>query len=148
VTQLHSNLHRNVKGLLPGSERRLPRMSVAIVILLLVGGCARDRAPILVHYKPVAYWLEQRTNPDPKTRKKAVAALCLAAKADRAALSAVIESLTDSDAAVRDVAVLGLLRLGRHAAGAAAALRQMQSDSDPVVREHATKALQRIEGRR
>jgi HEAT repeat protein len=119
-----------------------------MVVVVLSLGCARQAAPIVIHGKPASYWLEQRRSPDRKTRQKAVASLGLAAKADPAALAAVIDSVKDPDAAVRDVAVLGLLRIGRYSAEAVEVLRRAQTDIDPLVREHATKALQRIEGGR
>jgi HEAT repeat protein len=123
------------------------RISLAVVLLGLACGCGGNRGPVVVHYKPVSYWLEQRKSTDIRTRRRAVASLCLAGKVDPAARTAVIEAVKDPDSTVRDTAVLGLLRMGRAADGAVAALREAQSDSDPVVREHATKALERIEGR-
>jgi HEAT repeat protein len=125
----------------------MARTCLAAVVLSLIAGCGGYRGPIVVHDKPVSYWLEQRQSPETRTRQRAVASLCLAGLADPAARSAVIESLKDPDARVRDTAVLGLLRMGRAAAGAADALREAQKDSDPMVREHAGKALQRIEGK-
>src|SRR5262249_44151369 len=102
--------------------------------------------PLQSHGHPVAYWVEELKNPDPRARQKAVTALGHVGKADPAAIPAVIEALHDQDSGVRDTAVLALLNLGPDAKEAVPALTETTKDRDVKVREHAAKALERIQG--
>jgi hypothetical protein len=112
---------------------QLPRTLVLLAGLAVVG-CSKPAVPTTAGGHPVAYWLDEVKNPDPRARKKAVRALGHVGPADPAAVPAVTESLKDEDAAVRQEACLALLNLGPAAAEADAALIAATQDPDPKVR--------------
>jgi HEAT repeat protein len=114
-------------------------------LVLLLGGCG-PAPPLLVHYKPVRYWLEALHDPDPRLRRKAVDALGNVGSADRAVIPALVAAVKDADAGVRRQAVLTLLKLGPAAQEAIPVLTEAHKDTDPRVRSYAAKALERIRG--
>ncbi len=119
------------------------RLLVAWVVLFS-GGCGGSPAPLTVHDKPVAHWLQALHDPDARTRRKAIEALGNVGGADPAVIPALIEALNDREAGVRGAAVLALLKIGPEASEAVPALRKAQKDKDAKVRSYATKALERI----
>jgi HEAT repeat protein len=120
------------------------RALFVIAAVLLLPGCRGEEEPPLSHGKPVDYWLGQLKKPDPKLRKRAVAALGHVGTADPAVLPALQEAVKDRAAAVRDEAVLALFNIGPEAMEAVETLRKAEEDKDPIVRAHATTALERI----
>ena len=124
-------------------------MPVRIALAVAFGclaGCAARTAPMTVHGKPVAHWVDELKRPDPKARKKAVAALGQVGKADPSAIPALAGALADADARVRDEAVLALLKIGPDAKEALPALENLRRDREPTIRDHAGKAIARIRG--
>src|SRR5262245_29452896 len=125
----------------------MKRTFLTICVTTLVLGCGVSQEPTTAHGKPVAYWLAELKQPDPKSRKKAVVALGHVATADPAAIPALITAVKDRDASVRNQAVTALLNIGPPARDAVPALTDAQSDGDAEVRTLAAKALARIQGR-
>jgi HEAT repeat protein len=121
------------------------RQIVLILGFVVLGGCGTN-APLTVHGKPVAAWVEALSDPSPKVRKKAVTALGFVGDADPTAIPALIGALRDEDDGVRNHAVLALLNLGPQASAAIPALEQALADRDAVVRASAAKALARVRG--
>ncbi|HZT83571.1 MAG TPA: HEAT repeat domain-containing protein [Gemmataceae bacterium] len=111
---------------------------------LLLAGCAK-KEPLTSHGKPVSYWVQALSDPDARTRKRAVTALGHVGTADPAAVPAVAGALKDRDPAVRQTAALALLNLGPDAREAVPALQEALKDRDPKVRAAAQKALERIQ---
>jgi HEAT repeat protein len=116
-----------------------------VVWLVFLIGCGRSSAPLTVHDKPVAHWLQALHDPDARARRKAIEALSNVGSADPAVIPALIEALNDREAGVRGTAVLALLKIGPEASDAVPALRKAQKDKDAKVRNYAAKALERIE---
>jgi HEAT repeat protein len=121
---------------------------LALFLVMFLVGCNRNSEPVVAHGKPVAHWLEELQQPDPKARKKAVGALGAIGKADPASIPALIGVVkNDQDAMVRDQAVLALLNIGPDAKDAIPQLSEAEAkDPDATVRSHATKALEKIRG--
>src|SRR5262249_7634044 len=115
---------------------------------LLIGCGSGSNGPLLTHGKPVVYWLQELQKPDPKLRKKAVAALGHVGALDPGALPALTGAVKDRDAAVRNEAILALLNIGAAAKDAIPTLNEACNDKDAVVRSHAAKAVERIQGRK
>ena len=109
-------------------------------------GCRGSPAPLTVHDKPVAHWLQALHDPDARTRRKTIEALSNVGAKDPAVIPALIEALNDREAVVRGAAVLALLKIGPEASEAVPALRRAQKDKDAKVRSYATKALETIGG--
>ena len=124
----------------------MPVRTVFAVLLCCLIGCAGKKAPVTVHGKPIAYWIDELKRPDFKARKKAVAALGQVGKADPAAIPALVGALTDSDGRVRDESVLALLKIGPDAKEALPALENLRRDRETTIRDHAAKAIARIRG--
>jgi HEAT repeat protein len=116
-----------------------------ILLAILLAGCGRSSAPLAVHGKPVAHWLQALHDSDAKARRKAVEALGNAGAADPAVVPALIATLEDREPGVRSAAVLALLKIGPEAGEAVPALRKVLQDKDVKVRTYAAKALERIE---
>jgi HEAT repeat protein len=114
-------------------------------LAILLAGCGQSSAPLAVHGKPVAHWLQALHDSDAKARRKAVEALGNVGAADPAVVPALIETLNDREASVRGAAVLALLKIGPEAGEAVPALRNARNDKDAKVRTYAAKALERIE---
>lgn len=121
------------------------RILLAVFVWSLFG-CAGKKEPVIVHGKPVAYWVDESKRPDPKARKKAVVALGQVGKADPAAIPALVGALADLDPRVRGEAVLALLKIGPDAKDALPALENARRDRDATIRDHANKAIARIRG--
>jgi HEAT repeat protein len=122
------------------------RPAVLFLGLLPIGcGSGNDR-PLLTHGKPVTYWLQELQRPDPKLRKKAVAALGHVGALDPAAIPALTGAVKDRDTAVRNEAILALFNIGPAAKDAIPTLNEACNDKDAVVRSHAAKAVERIQG--
>ena len=124
-------------------------MPVRIALAVLFGcllGCGGKKEPMTIHGKPISYWVDELKRPDPKARKKAVAALGQVGKADPAAIPALAGALADADARVRGEAVLALLKIGPDAKEALPALESLRRDREPTIRDHAGKAIARIRG--
>ena len=124
---------------------RFLRPAVFLLGMLLIG-CNGSHEPLTTHGKPVAYWLQELQKPDPKLRKKAVAALGHVGALDPAAIPALTGAVKDRDAAVRSEAILALLNIGSAAKEAIPSLNEACNDKDAVVRSHAAKAIERIQG--
>ena len=123
-------------------------MPVRIALAVLFGcllGCGGKKEPMTVHGKPISYWVDELKRPDPKARKKAVAALGQVGKADPAAIPALAGALADADARAC-AAVLALLKIGPDAKEALPALENLRHDREPTIRDHAGKAIARIRG--
>jgi HEAT repeat protein len=120
-------------------------MRYVLLIVVLLSGCAK-KEPLLSHGQPVHHWLAALHDPNPHTRKKAVAALAHVGTADPDAIPAVTGAVKDPDPIVRAEAVLALLNLGPDAKQAVPALEEALSDRDAKVRSYASKALERIQG--
>ena len=124
----------------------MQHLTLILITLLCLAGCAGKKEPLTVHGKPVGHWVEELKQPDVKARKKAVAALGQVGKADPTAIPALIGALGDMDQRVRDGAVLALLKIGPDAKEALPALENAKKDRDATVRDHAIKAIERIRG--
>src|SRR2546430_13391454 len=116
-----------------------------LALAIIATGCGSP-APLTVHDKPVAHWLQALHDPNAKARRKAIEALSNVGTSDPAVIPALIEALDDREAGVRSAAVLALLKIGPEASDAVPALRKAQKDKDVKVRTYATKALVRIGG--
>src|SRR5262245_34840571 len=122
------------------------RPAVLFLGLLLIGCGGGNDGPLMTHGKPVAHWLQELRKPDPKVRKKAVAALGHVGALDPAAIPALTGAVKDRDTAVRSEAILALLNIGPAAKDALPTLNEACNDKDAVVRSHAAKAVERIQG--
>ncbi len=122
------------------------RFVPAIVVLLLVSGCKKGQ-PALAGGKPVSYWVESLSNPDPKLRKTAVFKLGNVGTTDPAVFPALLGALRDDQAGVRREAILALLKCGDAARDAVPLLTQIsRQDRDLQVRSYAVKALDKLQG--
>jgi HEAT repeat protein len=119
---------------------------ITLALMIVVIGCSGPPAPLTVHDKPVAYWLQALHDPDAKVRRRAIEALSNVGAADPAVVPSLIGALDDREAAVRGAAVLALLKIGPEAGEAIPALRKAEKDRDAKVRSYALKARERIEG--
>jgi HEAT repeat protein len=113
---------------------------------LLIGCGGGSHEPLMTHGKPVAHWLQELQKPDPKVRKKAVAALGHVGALDPAAIPALTGAVKDRDATVRSEAILALLNIGPPAKDAIPTLNEACNDKDAAVRSYAAKAVARIQG--
>jgi HEAT repeat protein len=121
------------------------RLVVTAFLILLLAGCGKPKAT-LAGGKPVGYWVEAVTDPDPHVRKTAVFKLGNVGPSEAEALPAVINALKDRDAEVRREAILALVKFGPEAKAVAPVLAEMsRHDRDVQVRSHAAKALKNLE---
>src|SRR5258708_13344724 len=107
-----------------------------VAFALLWAGCQRKPEPLLAYGKPVDHWLQELKKPNPKARKKAVAALGHVGTADPSALPAVLAALKGRDAGVRDEAVLTLVNIGAHAKDTLPALTQALNQKAATLPKH------------
>src|SRR5260370_37884413 len=112
-----------------------------VAFALLLAGCQRKTEPLLAYGKPVDHWLQELKKPNPKARKKAVAALGHVGTADPSALPAVLDALKDRDAGVRDEAGLKLVYIRARTKDAVAALNDAAHGQGSKRPEQAARGL-------
>jgi HEAT repeat protein len=111
-----------------------------------LAGCG-PAAPTLSGGKPVSFWVNALSDPDPKTRKKAVDELGNVGAADPAAFPAVLSALKDDpDPSVRRDAIQAVIKFGPKAQEAVPALEdRKENDPDSLTRDYAARALDALQ---
>lgn len=110
-----------------------------LATMLALLGC---REEVKHDGKPIAYWVQQMTNPDSAVRHQAVAAFAHDAGRLPEAARALLEVLSDErESDVHATIADALGTLGPYALEAAPALVRLLDDEHPVVRQSAASAL-------
>jgi hypothetical protein len=112
----------------------------------LLGGCGSSPVVALTSGKPISYWVQAASDPDPKVRKEAVFKLGNNANFDPSVIPALHKALKDTDPRVRCEAILALMKTNSESEKTVVLLSDLEAhDTDSKVRVYAAKGLKKLQ---